>query len=197
MALLGKERRLPMRSVAFGLVLCLHATRTPCCLLPSTHAAAIVEPTREYQIKGVLLFHFLQFVTWPEVAAPGPGEPYVIGVLGRDPFGSALDAVVRQEKIGGHPIIVEPAEIGNCHVLFIDGSLQSEWSQLAATVSRRGILTVADFDGFAQRGGMIQFYQNSEGKTRLRVNLARARECGLQISARLLRVAEVISRPEG
>src|SRR5687768_2113299 len=55
------------------------------------------QPTDEYQIKAVFLFHFAQFVEWPAKAFPDPKSPLVIGVLGRDPFGAYLDQVVAGE----------------------------------------------------------------------------------------------------
>jgi hypothetical protein len=189
--------RFHLRGMTLGGALCLNACMG-LSLVPRV-SAAVPEPSREYQVKGVLLFHFLQFVTWPAGAAPGTNQPYVIGVLGRDPFGSALDAVVRDERIGQQPIAVarysSSEEINDCHVLFIDSAASSDWEVIEARLAGRPVLTVADFEGFASRGGMIQFFENSEHKVRLRVNLNAARRAGLQISARLLRVADVITRP--
>ncbi len=41
----------------------------------------------EYQVKAVFLFNFSQFMEWPPDAFPTPDTPFVIGVLGADPFG--------------------------------------------------------------------------------------------------------------
>src|SRR3990172_10053935 len=46
----------------------------------------------EYQVKAAILFNFAKFVEWPDAAFPDPATPIIIGVLGEDPFGSALDA---------------------------------------------------------------------------------------------------------
>src|SRR5690348_11218885 len=61
----------------------------------------------EYQVKAVFLFNFTHFVEWPADAFPGPAAPFVIGVLGQDPFGSALDEAVRGETVNGHPLVVQ------------------------------------------------------------------------------------------
>src|SRR2546430_3260611 len=45
-------------------------------------------PVSEYQLKAVFLFNFAQFVEWPPAALPGDSAPFVIGVLGKDPFRS-------------------------------------------------------------------------------------------------------------
>src|SRR5688572_20007690 len=49
---------------------------------------------REYQVKAVFLFNFVQFVDWPATAFPSPDAPIRIGVLGVDPFSGALEAAV-------------------------------------------------------------------------------------------------------
>ncbi len=41
----------------------------------------------EYQVKAVFLFNFGQFVEWPKDAFDTPQAPFVIGILGDDPFG--------------------------------------------------------------------------------------------------------------
>src|ERR1700730_292209 len=77
----------------------------------------------EYQVKAVFLFNFAQFVEWPPQAFTDPRTPFVIGILGKDPFGPDLDAVVRGEAINNRPLVVERYrsidELHNCNILFI------------------------------------------------------------------------------
>jgi hypothetical protein len=61
----------------------------------------------EYQVKAVFLFNFTQFVSWPRESFADPQAPFVIGILGRDPFGRALDDAVRGEQVGGRPLVIE------------------------------------------------------------------------------------------
>jgi hypothetical protein len=53
------------------------------------------------------------------------------------------------------------------------------------------ILTVGETDDFLRWGGMIEFF-NDHNHVRLRINLAAARATSLQISSKLLRVAQVL-----
>ncbi len=52
--------------------------------------------------------------------------PFVIGILGQDPFGSALDDAVRGETVNGRPLVVKrfasAADLRPCQILFIDRS---------------------------------------------------------------------------
>ena len=49
---------------------------------------------RENDLKAVFLFNFTQFVEWPDTTFSDPTAPFVIGVLGEDPFGKSLNDVV-------------------------------------------------------------------------------------------------------
>jgi hypothetical protein len=151
--------------------------------------------TPEYQVKAVFLFNFAQFVDWPPQAFPEAQTPLIIGVLGNDPFGSYLDETVRGEKVNTHPLVVRRyrrvEEIDTCHVLFISQSEANRLEQILNRLKGRNILTVGDANGFANRGGIIQFVTENN-KIRMRINLGTAKACNLKISSKLLRPAEIV-----
>ncbi|MDB6115185.1 MAG: YfiR family protein [Lacunisphaera sp.] len=151
---------------------------------------------REYQIKAVFLFNFAQFVEWPPAAFPEATSPLIIGVLGPDPFGRALDETVRGEKIGDRPLVIRRyqrvTDVDQCHILFINQAETGTLEQTLDALKGRSILTVADAEGFALRGVMVRFV-NEKNRIRLRINLDEAKAAGLTISSKLLRPAEIIS----
>jgi hypothetical protein len=153
-------------------------------------------PAKEYQLKAVFLFNFAQFVDWPASAFPAPDTPLVIGILGRDPFGTYLDETVRGETVKGHPLAVQRfrrvEDITTCHILFISGAEEGRLEQVLAGLKGRSILTVGDVEGFAARGGMIRFLTD-QNRIRLRINLEVAKADDLTVSSKLLRPAEIVS----
>lgn len=163
--------------------------------LASTHA----QVSREYQLKAVFLYNFAQFTDWPTNALAGTNSPFVIAVLGEDPFGPALDNVVRGERVQGHPIVVERyrtvQEIKTCHILFISESESRHLSAILDALDRKPVLTVSDIEGAAYRGVMIRFMMESN-KIHLRINVAAAKAGGLTFSSKLLRVAEIVPRED-
>jgi hypothetical protein len=163
-------------------------------LASSLKLSAQTTASAEYQIKAVFLFNFARFVDWPAKAFPDADSPFVIGVLGDDPFGSYLDETVRGEKVNGHPLTVQRyrrvSEIRACQVLFISRSEADRLEQIVASLRGRGILTVGDTDDFAARGGMIRL-ATEKNKVRMRVNLDAVKAANLAISSKLLRVAEI------
>lgn len=155
---------------------------------------ATAQPAREYQIKAVFLYHFAQFVEWPESAFASRQAPLVIGVLGEDPFGSFLDETVRGETVNGRQLTVRrfsrAEQVEACHILYVAASERSQMAALLPRLRERGILTVGDADRFTQLGGVIQFYTD-QNKIRLRINVDAANAGNLRISSKLLRLAEI------
>ena len=45
-----------------------------------------VRAESEYDVKAAYLYKFTKFVEWPEAAFASAEAPFVIGVIGRDPF---------------------------------------------------------------------------------------------------------------
>jgi hypothetical protein len=158
------------------------------------------EAASEYQVKAVFLFNFTHFVEWPPQTFTSPGEPYVIGILGDDPFGAHLDDVIRNEHIGEHPLVVRrfrrAEDIGDCQMLFIGRSESAGFGQVVARLDHRPVLVVSEIEGSAEHGAMIQFATESS-HVRLRINADAARGAGLVISSKLLHLAEIVSPGSG
>jgi hypothetical protein len=151
------------------------------------------QASREYDLKAVFLFNFVTFVDWPANATPDK-SPFVIGVLGEDPFGSALDEVIAGEKIRGAPLQARRCrtleEARQCQILFISSSEAAKLPEILKDLRGRPVLTVADVPRFLEAGGIIAF--STGARLQLQVNPAAAQRAGLTISSKLLRVAKVV-----
>jgi hypothetical protein len=82
-------------------------------------------------------------------------------------------------------------EIGQCHILFISSSEKSHLTALLSVLRNAHVLTVSDIEGFAQRGGIINFY-TEENKIRFEINVDAASRNGLIISSKLLQLAKIV-----
>jgi hypothetical protein len=62
-------------------------------------------PSVEYQVKAAFLFNFAKFIEWPTDAFSNEKTPITLCVFRYDPFGSALDGVIRgkQSTIASSP----------------------------------------------------------------------------------------------
>lgn len=151
--------------------------------------------SREYQIKAAFLFNFTQFVEWPASAYPTSTAPFIIGIIGDDPFGPYLDKVIQNEQVNGHPLAIQRYKCGEdirwCHILFVNLPKPSQLEQLLPLLEDRSTLTVGDTPFFARKGGMIRFFTD-QNKTRFQINLETAKAAHLTISSKLLRLAEIV-----
>ncbi len=156
--------------------------------------AAGAEAT-EYQVKAVFLFNFSHFVEWPATALSAPNLPFVICILGEDPFGPRLDEAVRGEQINQHPLAIRrlqsTGDAGDCQILYIARSEAIRVPAILAARDHRSMLTVADMERGAERGVMIELAMENS-RIRLRINVEAARAAGLLISSKLLRPAEIV-----
>lgn len=146
----------------------------------------------EYQVKAEFLVRIAQFVDWPPDAFSGVDEPFVIAVMGEDPFGAYLDEVAARNTVKGRGITVRRLgrgdKIGRCHMLFISGRRIPRLPEILSKASGRPILTLGDGKTFAEDGACMGLYTES-GRVRFHVNLAAARRNRLTVSTALLRLA--------
>src|SRR5690606_9442245 len=143
--------------------------------------------------------NFAQFVEWPEEAFEGASDPIVIGVLGPDPFGENLDAVMQGEQVNGRPIVVaryeSAAQVDRCHLLFINQTLPRELERSLQELKGKPILTVGESSEFTHAGGIIRFLTENQ-RIRLQVNLRAADEAQLRLSSKLLRSSQIVAQAE-
>ncbi len=161
-------------------------------------AAPENKPT-QYEVEAAYLFDFGKFVAWPSAGEPA-GSPFLICVLGEDPFGAVLDRTVAGETLNGRAVqdkrITRPQEAAGCSILYISSSESGRLSKILPAIQEAPVLTVSDIPDFVQQGGMIQFVLH-EGRVRFEVNLAPTRKNGLVLSSELLKVAVQVIRGGG
>lgn len=143
--------------------------------------------SEEYRIKAAYLYNFAKYVEWPR--EPGAG-PLTICVAGRNPFGTLLDDLIREETIAGRRlqarVILEPEP--GCHVVFVpEGAAPRAYLR---GVTGAGTLTVGESSTFIEQGGVANFYIE-RGNVRFEINPMAAERSGVRISARLLQLARI------
>ena len=155
-----------------------------------TPAAALAQAT-DTAVKAAFLPRFARYVIWPPAAMPRGSDPFVLCVLGKDPFGAALDQAVRTQSIDGRRILVRrmdtAAGAGACHIAFVEGSRTRPAGQIIAALDGKPVLTVTDADSGGQRG-IIHFVVMG-GRVRFFIDQSSAARRGLTVSSRLLALA--------
>jgi YfiR/HmsC-like len=150
------------------------------------------QPPTEYQIKAAFLFNFAKFVEWPAEAFSDSNAPIVIGVLGKNVFGTDLENTIRDKKVNNRIFkfknFTSASEATNCQILFVSSSEKDNFSKIVAGMHNTSILTVSETDGFIQAGGMVNFLIQ-DSKIRFQISDEAAKKAGLKVSSKLLSLA--------
>lgn len=152
--------------------------------------------TDEYLLKAGFLERFTRFIEWPgETNIADNTKPFVISVIGKNPFDEKLDHFFETTKIKNRKVeiryISELEEIQGSHILFITKSKEKQLSGILSLTQEKPVLTVSDTNGFGEKGVRINFFIE-QNKIRFEINKDAVQKSGLQISYLLLNLAKII-----
>jgi hypothetical protein len=161
------------------------------------HLSAEAPAFDEYQVKAAFLYNFAKFVEWPQGTFANSTDPITICTVGQNPFGSALEDMVKGKKVGDRAFAVrrlpDTQQASQCQILFIGGAEWRRTGALLEAVKSPGILTVGETDDFTALGGIINFRLDGP-RVRIRVDLQAAERGKLRISSKLLSLAEIAKK---
>ncbi len=162
-------------------------------LLLALAAAPLTAQVPEYQLKAEFLERFTRFIEWPaDSRVADPATPFVIAVIGRNPFGAYLDALSAGRRIKGKPVVVRllsgPEQAADCDLLFIAGGEHARLKEILARTAGKPILTVGDGEEYAHSGVLFNFADPGD-QVAFEISEPAVRKSGLTVSSRLLRLA--------
>jgi hypothetical protein len=149
---------------------------------------------REYEIKAAYLYNFIRYIDWPADTLPPVGGAITIGIVGDSPFGPAIDPL-NGKQIKGRTLVVKSIvtarDFEQCQIVFICASEKMRLPEIFGQLKDTRALTVSEIDGFATRGGIINFI-SERNKVRFEINPDAARRTGLNVSSELLKLARLV-----
>jgi hypothetical protein len=147
-------------------------------------------PAPEYAVKAALLYNFAQLTNWP----PQRGDDLILCILGKDPFGQALDDFIGKQVHGmrlGVVRITDRRFIRNCQILYFGESERANAKRILDDVGDLPVLTVTDAAQMVEQGVMIGM-QVENNKIVFDLNLSAARRSELVLDPSLLRLARKV-----
>jgi hypothetical protein len=161
---------------------------TPIC----SHCQSLVGP--EYEVKMGFIYNFARFVTWPKEVFNASDDPLNFCFFSDHPAANVLfklnDQAVQNRKLTVRKIETEVIE-EECHILFFGTDDETFIRRTLATIRGKHILSIGEVDGFAQMGGVINFF-NQNNRLRFEVNRDATKRENLKFSAQLLQAAQRI-----
>ena len=156
---------------------------------------ALSDVRLEGEVRAAFLYNFTKFVEWPAEASDRVTSDFAVCVLGRSPFGEALD-ILLAKSVRGRRIAVtylhRIEELKECNILFISSSERIRLRHIVAAVEARPILTVSDIKRSVAAGTMIGFVPAGD-TVKFEINLRAAQRAGLRISSHLLKLATAVA----
>jgi hypothetical protein len=150
----------------------------------------------EYQVKAAFLYNFAKFIEWPVEAFKSENPSLIVGIVGADPFGSALEQTLAGKSANGRALTIRRLKWGqslrDCHILFISASERKRLAQILESLRGASVLTVSELENFHQQGGITTFILE-ENKVRFAINTEAAEQARLKISSKLLILAKPVN----
>lgn len=150
----------------------------------------------EAGLKAAYLLNFASFVEWPTNRAGRGDSTLVIGVLGRPDVAATLRELVQRKATGAGRTrtvreLKSAEEAVDCHIVY--AGAEADGDGVLRVVAGRPVLTVGDAEGYADRGGCVEFSLADE-RIRFDVNQRVAEAVGLKISSKVLSLARRVVR---
>jgi len=166
-----------------GLILLLNSS-------PATLAPLLEEQT----VLAALALNIVRFTIWPAEAQANMKDTIDFCVVGDNVVQQSF-ASLDHKVVGNKTLKVinlsRLRDFEQCNVLYVSELKQAILLQVFAEIKKRPLLTIGEGYDFAVQGGMVGL-ENVNGKITLQVNLPVVRESNLNISARLLKLANII-----
>lgn len=154
----------------------------------------------EYEVKAAFLEMFTRFVEWPaEVNIEDMNKPFVIGVIGENPFNSILEKMYSEQKIISKKVEIRsisyPDELTNCHLLVIVESVNIITHQLLNQVRKLPIPTISVGKEYSIKGVQISLFVESN-YIRFEIDKDAVKQSGLYFSSLLLKMSKTRNAEE-
>ena len=143
-------------------------------------------------VKAAFIFRLASMTRWPPQAIGPPESTVCVTVVGNEAIARALRDIIQGRTLHDRPVEIrsvdEATGESSCLVVFVDGGTDLPRLEVSG---RRPVLLIGDGDGFADRGGTIQFIR--EGRhLRFIVNRRSLDDRALKLSSKVLRLARRI-----
>ena len=145
-------------------------------------------------ITSAFLYNFAKFTEWPPDTLAA-GQRIALCVIGDNAVGDALEQTIKGHAIESHELTVEmvraDGNLRSCHLLYVSGLDAKRSLHLIESLKAAPVFTASDADKFAELGGVAQLTLEN-GRMQFAINVAAAQRARLQLSSKLLSLAQII-----
>ncbi len=152
----------------------------------------------ELRVKAAFLYNVAKFVNWPE-DAQATDNAIDICVFQHAEFARTAQDELNGKRVGQRPVTTRSisalADARDCEIVFVgEEAKRTEVTSGLAELRSQPVLTVGDPESFIDDGGIMRL-KRLDGKLRFEVAMQGVQRSGLQLSSKLLRLADIIPAP--
>jgi len=164
-------------------------------LLPSLLTAAPAQAVERADLEAAIVYNILLFVEWPPEVAPAPGGVLVLCVNPASPLSGPLKSLagrrVRSYRLELRELRAQDSARA-CHAVFVDAASRTPPPAQRRELRGLPVLVIGDEPPASDDAVAVRLAE-ADGRIAFDVDLATARQSGLQISSRLLRLARKVT----
>ncbi|MBF0211300.1 MAG: YfiR family protein [Desulfamplus sp.] len=161
------------------------------------------EPLKQ-EIQAAMIIKFTDFIEWPPHSFEEDSNGFTIAILGKNEYQELFKPFEgrlfhgRELKIINYldieKIYTDKQDIGKIQILIFSQSENKIAESLIEKIKLRPILTVGDFPGFAQNGGIINFFQKANNRIGFEINMEAKDLANIKISSHLLKLGKIVGK---
>jgi hypothetical protein len=133
----------------------------------------------------LFIYNFSRLIEWPPGYRTGN---FVIGILGTSEVADELETYTAGKKVGTQTIEIAryklPAEIKNCHILFVPFARSKQIAEIMAAVAGKSTLIITEKSGALDMGSAINFIILDD-RLKFELKADNATRYGIKFSAKL------------
>ena len=145
----------------------------------------------EYIVKALIIEKFAKYSRWPPQSKLNKANsPFIICIVGSNPFGDIMDRIYSVKKIKGHKVQVkyikgnQPLQI--CHILFLANDSGKRIPEVVEFSQKNSILTFSDNKSWVQKGICVNLYITKKQTILFKINEQSLRNNQMQVNSLLL-----------
>ena len=137
---------------------------------------------------------FERFVDWS--AEQNKRSPFIIGIIGRNPFGKQLEKIYANITFTNRPITIKYLtsleEIINCHILYIAPIENFTIEEILNSSKGKGVFLISFHEGWAEKGVHLNYYIENGKHLKFELNPYTSKRDNIYIDLKLLRLAKIV-----
>ncbi|MBF0572403.1 MAG: YfiR family protein [Desulfamplus sp.] len=165
------------------------------------YSAEAQEPSKQ-EIQAAMIIKFTDFIEWDFKSFGNNSNDFTIAILGKNEYQGLFEPFIdrlfygKQLKIIHYPAIENLYSaieiVGKIQILIINSSEKKQIKPLLDKLKGKPILTIGDFEGFAQNGGIINFFKKANNRIGFEINMESKELSGIKISSHLLKLGKIV-----